>query len=69
MTTPVERYYAIEYARGFLYDSLHNQKLSLEVREQVYAILKHYPGSETMKIVCQLAPEVFHSSYDRSSNE
>lgn len=63
MTTEVERYNAIKYARQFVYDAMHNDNLPEEIREQAYAILKYYPSEETMKIVCMLAPELFKEKY------
>ena len=62
MTLPDERYRAVRKAREFLRDLLdpkRTPKVSKEVRDRAYSVLKHFPGECDMMIVARETQDIF----------
>jgi len=62
MTMPIERKYAIDNTRIFLYNLMDPKKtprVPKAIRLEAYRCLKHYPGEYYMEEAQRLAPEVF----------
>ena len=61
MTIPIERTYALENTRQFLYDLLDPKKtpkVPRSVRLQARWCLKHYPGEYELQQLQRKAPEI-----------
>lgn len=59
---PIERKYAIDNTRIFLYNLMDPKKtprVPKAIRLEAYRCLKHYPGEYYMEEAQRLAPEVF----------
>jgi hypothetical protein len=62
MTLPDERLRSVRYAREFLRDLLDPKKtprVSKEIRQRAYRVLKHFPGECDMQQASKKAPKVF----------
>ncbi len=63
MTLPDERYRAVMWAERFLRELAHDTKkyprISKQVRQEAYSIMRHYPNAWDMKRVADQVPEVF----------
>ena len=63
MTLPDERYRAVMWAERFLRELAHDTKkyprISKQVRQEAYSIMRHFPSSWDMKRVADASPEVF----------
>ena len=61
MTLPDERYRAVLQAREFLMRLAQGEykRVPLEVRQQAWSVLKHYPGSWDMTRAAKACPDVF----------
>ena len=62
MTMPIERKYAVDNTRIFLYNLMDPKKtprVPKAIRLEAYRCLKHYPGEYYMEEAQRLAPEVF----------
>ena len=61
MTLPDERYRAIRYAREFLRDLLDPKKtpkVPRKVRQQAYAVLKHYIWDTDLEELAKKCPKI-----------
>lgn len=62
MTTPIECYNAIKYARQFLSDLMDPKKwprVPRAVRKEAYWRLRHFPSSFEMEMAQANSPELF----------
>jgi len=62
MTLPVERKYAVDNTRIFLYNLMDPKKtprVPKAIRLDAYRCLKHYPSEYAMEQAQKVAPEVF----------
>jgi hypothetical protein len=66
MTLPYERKRSVSQTERFLLD-LCNPKLTPKVpgtiREQARSLLRHYPSSYHMEIVCEAVPDIFSEQW------
>ena len=63
MTLPDERYRAVMWAKRFLTelatDSKKYPRISKQVRQEAYSIMRHFPNDWDMKRAADASPEVF----------
>ena len=68
MTLPDERYRAVLWASRFLGEVAHDKKkyprISKQVRQEAYSILRHFPSDWDMKRVADQVPEVFQEKME-----
>jgi hypothetical protein len=68
MTLPDERYRAVLWASRFLGEMAHDKKkyprISKQVRQEAYSILRHFPSDWDMKRVADQVPEVFQEKME-----
>ena len=61
MTLPDERYRALKWAESFLQDLLDPSKtprVPKRIRQQAYAVLRHYPGTYYLDEIARRAPDI-----------
>jgi len=68
MTLPDERYRAVMWAERFLRELAHDTKkyprISKQVRQEAYSIMRHFPSSWDMKRVANNSPDVFQEKME-----
>ena len=68
MTLPDERYRAVMWAERFLRELAHDTKkyprISKQVRQEAYSIMRHFPSAWDMKRVADASPEVFQEQME-----
>ena len=53
MTLPYERYRALNYTREWLLVNIHNRKLPQYLREEMRALLRHYPVQSELEAIAE----------------
>jgi hypothetical protein len=61
MTLPDERYRAVQNTRRFLQDLMDPKKtpkIPRSIRQQAYAMLRHYPNDYDLELLSEKSPDV-----------
>jgi len=64
MTLPYERFRAVDSAREWLLLNCHNRKLPKYIREEMRALLRHYPVRSELEAIAEEVPRYLEAMPD-----